>query len=102
MTDLTTWPAPLNPPTFANAADGDTVTLRGMLVGVVDRLTFQGRQWATAILECGDGGVHVEFLPKVYEACSNLIVEDGWVAVTGIVDRRPDEPVLSARKVEVS
>lgn len=100
MTDQATWPAPINPPAFANAVDDETVTLRGMLVGVVDRLTFQGRQWATAVLECGDGGVHVEFLPKVYEASSDLIVEDRQVTVTGLVDRRPDVPVLSARSVE--
>lgn len=100
MTDQTTWPPPSNPPTFAHAVDGETVTLRGILVGVQVWETAQGREWATAVLECGDGGVQVEFLPKVYEACSDLIVEDGQVTVTGLVDRRPDVPVLSARKVE--
>lgn len=100
MTDKTTWPPPLNPPTFANAVDGETVALRGMLVGVQVRSTAQGRAWATAVLECGDGGVEVEFFPRVYAECADLIVEDGQVTVTGLVDRRPDVPVLAARKVE--
>jgi DNA polymerase-3 subunit alpha len=77
-------------------ADGQVVTLAGILSGVQRRITKQGRPWASASLEDLDGAVEVLFFPNTYELIGQYIAEDAIVAVRGRVDRRDDQPRLMA------
>jgi DNA polymerase-3 subunit alpha len=77
-------------------ADGQVVTLAGILSGVQRRITKQGRAWASAMLEDLGGSVEVLFFPNTYELVGQYIAEDAIVVVKGRVDRRDDQPRLMA------
>jgi DNA polymerase-3 subunit alpha len=77
-------------------ADGQVVTLAGILSGVQRRITKQGRAWASATLEDLGGAVEVLFFPNTYELVGQYIAEDAIVVVKGRVDRRDDQPRLMA------
>jgi DNA polymerase-3 subunit alpha len=77
-------------------ADGQVVTLAGILGGVQRRITKQGRAWASATLEDLTGAVEVLFFPNTYEVIGQYIAEDAIVVVKGRVDRRDDQPRLMA------
>ncbi|MEO3747337.1 DNA polymerase III subunit alpha [Plantactinospora sp. B5E13] len=79
-----------------NVADGQVVTLAGILSGVQRRITKQGRAWASATLEDLGGAVEVLFFPNTYELVGQYIAEDAIVVVKGRVDRRDDQPRLMA------
>jgi DNA polymerase III subunit alpha len=77
-------------------ADGQVVTLAGILSGVQRRITKQGRPWASATLEDLEGAVEVLFFPNTYELVGQYLAEDAIVVVKGRVDRRDDQPRLMA------
>jgi DNA polymerase-3 subunit alpha len=77
-------------------ADGQVVTLAGILSGVLRRITKQGRPWASATLEDLEGAVEVLFFPNTYELVGQYLAEDAIVVVKGRVDRRDDQPRLMA------
>jgi len=77
-------------------ADGQVVTLAGILSGVQRRITKQGRPWASATLEDLEGAVEVLFFPNTYELVGQYVAEDAIVVVKGRVDRRDDQPRLMA------
>jgi DNA polymerase-3 subunit alpha len=77
-------------------ADGQVVTLAGILSGVLRRITKQGRPWASATLEDLEGAVEVLFFPNTYELVGQYLAEDAIVVVRGRVDRRDDQPRLMA------
>jgi DNA polymerase-3 subunit alpha len=77
-------------------ADGQVVTLAGILTGVQRRITKQGRAWASATLEDLAGGVETLFFPNTYEVIGQYIAEDAIVVVKGRVDRRDDTPRIMA------
>jgi DNA polymerase-3 subunit alpha len=80
----------------AASPDGAVVVLAGILSGVQRRITRQGRPWASATLEDLDGSVEVMFFPSTYELVAQHVAEDAIVAVKGRVDRREDQPRLTA------
>lgn len=77
-------------------ADGQVVTLAGILSGVQRRITKQGKAWASATLEDLDGGVEVLFFPNTYELIGQYIAEDAIVVVKGRVDRRDEQARVMA------
>jgi DNA polymerase-3 subunit alpha len=77
-------------------ADGQIVTLAGILSGVQRRITKQGKPWASATLEDLEGAVEVLFFPNTYELVGQYLAEDAIVVVKGRVDRRDDQPRLMA------
>nr|WP_277349658.1 DNA polymerase III subunit alpha [Planosporangium thailandense] len=77
-------------------ADGQVVTLAGILGGLQRRITKQGRPWASATLEDLTGAVEVLFFPNTYELVGQYLAEDAIVVVKGRVDRRDDQPRLMA------
>ena len=77
-------------------ADGQVVTVAGILTGVQRRLTKQGRPWASAVLEDLAGGVEVLFFPGTYEQVGQYVAEDAIVVVRARVDRRDEQPRLVA------
>jgi DNA polymerase-3 subunit alpha len=72
-------------------ADGQVLSLAGILSGVQRRITKQGKAWASATLEDLDGAVEVLFFPNTYELIGQYIAEDAIVVVKGRVDRRDDQ-----------
>ncbi|HET8662212.1 MAG TPA: DNA polymerase III subunit alpha [Micromonosporaceae bacterium] len=82
-------------------ADGQMVTLAGILSGVQRRITKQGKPWASATLEDLDGAVEVLFFPNTYELVGTYLAEDAIVVVKGRVDRRDDAPRLMAMDLSV-
>ena len=82
-------------------ADGQVVTLAGILSGVQRRITKQGRAWASASLEDLGGAVEVLFFPNTYELVGQYIAEDAIVVVKGRVDRRDDQPRLMAMDLSI-
>jgi DNA polymerase-3 subunit alpha len=81
-------------------ADGQVVTLGGILSGVQRKVTRQGNAWAAAMLEDLEGAIEVLFFPSTYQACMNLIVEDAIVFVRGRLDRREEVPKLIAMELK--
>jgi DNA polymerase III subunit alpha len=80
-------------------ADGQLVTVGGILSGVQRKVTRQGAAWATATLEDLEGAIEVLFFPSTYQACMTLVIEDGIVVVKGRLDRREEVPKLVAMEV---
>jgi DNA polymerase-3 subunit alpha len=82
-------------------ADGQVVTLAGILSGVQRRITKQGRSWASATLEDLEGAIEVLFFPNTYELVGQYIAEDAIVVVKGRVDKRDDQPRLMAMDLSI-
>jgi DNA polymerase-3 subunit alpha len=81
-------------------ADGQIVTLAGILSGVQRKVTRQGNSWAAATLEDLEGAIEVLFFPATYQACMHLVVEDALIAIRGRLDRREEVPKLIAMEVK--
>jgi DNA polymerase III subunit alpha len=81
-------------------ADGQVVTLGGILSGVQRKVTRQGASWAAATLEDLEGAIEVLIFPATYQACMPLVVEDAILVVKGRLDRREEVPKLIAMEVK--
>jgi len=82
-------------------ADGDVVTVGGVLSGLQRRVTKQGKPWASASLEDLAGSIDVRFFPSTYEVVGIQLVEDSIVVVKGRVDKREATPQLIAMELTV-
>jgi DNA polymerase-3 subunit alpha len=82
-------------------ADGQVVTVGGILSGVQRKVTKQGNSWAAATLEDLEGAIEVLFFPATYQQCMSLVIDDAIVLVKGRLDRREDVPKLVAMEVSV-
>jgi DNA polymerase-3 subunit alpha len=82
-------------------ADGQLVTVGGILSGVQRKVTKQGNTWAAAILEDLGGAIEVLFFPATYQQCMALVIDDAIVVVKGRLDRREEVPKLIAMEVSV-
>ncbi|MEV0272984.1 DNA polymerase III subunit alpha [Hamadaea sp. NPDC050747] len=82
-------------------ADGQVVTVAGILSGVQRRITKQGKAWASASLEDLAGAVEVLFFPNTYELVGQYVAEDAIVVVRGRVDRRDDQPRIMAMDLSI-
>jgi DNA polymerase-3 subunit alpha len=82
-------------------ADGQVVTVAGILSGVQRRITKQGKAWASATLEDLAGAVEVLFFPNTYELVGQYVAEDAIVVVRGRVDRRDDQPRIMAMDLSI-
>jgi DNA polymerase-3 subunit alpha len=69
-------------------ADGQSVTIAGLISGLQRRVTKEGKVWAIATVEDLDASVEVLFFPKSYELLGSQLAEDSIVAVRGRVNRR--------------
>ncbi len=82
-------------------ADGQMVTVGGILSGVARKVTKQGNTWAAATLEDLEGAIEVLFFPSTYQQFMTLILDDAIVVVKGRLDRREEAPKLIAMEVSV-
>ncbi|MDR1998620.1 MAG: DNA polymerase III subunit alpha [Frankiaceae bacterium] len=77
-------------------ADGDTVTVAGILSSVSRRISKAGAPWAQVVLEDLEGSIEVLFFASTYAAHALSIAEDAVVAVRGRLDISEDTPRLRA------
>jgi DNA polymerase-3 subunit alpha len=82
-------------------ADGQVVTVGGLINGVQRKLTKRGDSWAIAMLEDLEGAIEVMFFPAAYQQCAVHLVEDTVVVVRGRLDRREDVPKLIAMELSI-
>jgi DNA polymerase III subunit alpha len=82
-------------------ADGQVVTVGGILSSVLRKMSRQGQPWAQAVLEDLEGAVEVLFFPSAYQACGLHLAEDAVLLVKGRLDRREDAPKLIAMEVTI-
>ncbi len=80
-------------------ADGQPVTVGGILSGVQRKVTRQGSTWAAATIEDLEGAMEVLFFPATYAQCMSLVIDDAVVLVKGRLDRREEVPKLVAMEV---
>ncbi|MDQ6648931.1 MAG: DNA polymerase III subunit alpha [Actinomycetota bacterium] len=82
-------------------ADGQIVTVGGILSTVTRKVTKQGNPWALATLEDLEGAIEVMFFPQTYTQYAVDIAEDAVVLVRGRLDKREDVPKLIAMELTV-
>jgi DNA polymerase-3 subunit alpha len=82
-----------------NVADGQVVTIGGLLSGLQRKVTKQGNSWAMFSLEDLEGAIEVMAFPSAYQLCSTLLAEDTVLVVKGRVDKREDMAKIIAMEV---
>jgi DNA polymerase-3 subunit alpha len=80
-------------------ADGQVVTVAGLIAGLQRKVTKQGSPWAIATLEDLDGVIDVMVFPQTYQLVATQLVEDAVVVVHGRIDKREDQPKLVAMEL---
>jgi len=80
-------------------ADGQVVTIAGLIAGLNRKVTKQGSPWAIATLEDLDGVIDVMVFPQTYQLVATQLVEDAVVVVRGRLDKREDQPRLVAMEI---
>ncbi|RZS34848.1 DNA polymerase-3 subunit alpha [Herbihabitans rhizosphaerae] len=84
-----------------SVADGQQVTLGGILASVTRRVNKNGEPWAVAQLEDLAGGIEVLFFPKTFTAVGMSVAEDAIVLVRARVAKREDRTSLIANDLAV-
>src|SRR5262249_23431769 len=82
-------------------ADGQVVTVAGLIASIQRKVTKQGNAWAIATLEDLDGVIDVMVFPQTYQLVATQLVEDTVVVVKGRIDRREEQPRLVAMELTV-
>jgi DNA polymerase-3 subunit alpha len=82
-------------------ADGQVVTVAGLIAGLQRKVTKQGSPWAIATLEDLDGVIDVMVFPQTYQLVATQLVEDSVVVVRGRLDKREEQPRLVAMEITV-
>ncbi|SEG83724.1 DNA polymerase-3 subunit alpha [Nonomuraea solani] len=80
-------------------ADGQVVTVGGILSGLQRKVTRKGDTWMLTQLEDLEGSIEVMIFPSAYQLSSTILAEDALVFVKGRVDRREDVAKLVAMEV---
>jgi DNA polymerase-3 subunit alpha len=82
-------------------ADGQVVTVAGLIAAIQRKVTKQGNAWAIATLEDLDGVIDVMVFPQTYQLVATQLVEDTVVVVKGRLDKREEQPKLVAMELTV-
>jgi DNA polymerase III subunit alpha len=80
-------------------ADGQVVTVGGILSGMQRKVTKKGDTWVLTQLEDLEGAIEVMIFPSAYQLCSTILAEDAIVFVKGRMDKREDVAKLIAMEV---
>ncbi|MEV4010285.1 DNA polymerase III subunit alpha [Nonomuraea angiospora] len=80
-------------------ADGQVVTVGGILSGVQRKVTKKGDTWVLTQLEDLEGSIEVMIFPSAYQLCSTILAEDAIVFVKGRIDKREDVAKIIAMEV---
>ncbi|MDP4620750.1 MAG: DNA polymerase III subunit alpha [Thermoleophilia bacterium] len=82
-------------------ADGQSVTLGGIVGAVKNITTKRGEPMAFVRLDDLEGGIEVVVVPQVLAAARDIIAEDSLVLITGRIDQKGEgETKLVAQAVE--
>ena len=85
----------------ASCADGQSVTLGGIVGAVKNITTKRGEPMAFVRLDDLEGAIEIVVVPQVLAASREVIVEDALVLVTGRIDQKGEgETKLVAQAVE--
>jgi DNA polymerase-3 subunit alpha len=85
----------------ASCADGQSVTLGGIIGAVKNITTKRGEPMAFVRLDDLEGAIEIVVVPQVLAASREVIVEDALVLVTGRIDQKGEgETKLVAQAVE--
>ncbi|MEU7744896.1 DNA polymerase III subunit alpha [Nonomuraea sp. NPDC049158] len=82
-------------------ADGQIVTVGGILSGLRRKLTKKGETWVLTQLEDLEGAIEVLIFPSAYQLSSTILAEDALVFVKGRLDKREDVAKIIAMEVTV-
>ncbi|MFD8525941.1 DNA polymerase III subunit alpha [Streptosporangium canum] len=82
-----------------NRADGQVVTVGGILSGVQRKVTKKGDTWVLTMLEDLEGAIEVMIFPSAYQLCATVLAEDAIVFVKGRLDKREDVGKIIAMEV---
>ncbi|WP_165986747.1 DNA polymerase III subunit alpha [Streptomyces sp. YIM 98790] len=82
-------------------ADGQVITIGGIVSGLQRKMTKQGNAWAIATVEDLEGSIDCMFFPATYQLVSTQLVEDAIVFVRGRLDKREDVPRIVAMELMV-
>lgn len=91
------------PASVAGAPDGAPVTISGRVASLRRKRTAQGRRWAVATVEDGNGAaVAVVFFPHLYATAGAELAPGRPVTITGRVNRRDAWPSVYAADLQIS
>jgi DNA polymerase-3 subunit alpha len=82
-------------------ADGEQVTVAGIVSSVNRRISKAGAPWAQVVLEDLEGSIEVLFFASVYATHALSIAEDAVVVVRGRIDASDDTPRLRALDLSI-
>jgi DNA polymerase III alpha subunit len=77
-------------PDQLHAEDGTVLTVTGALSEVLNRISKQGRAWATATLTDGDRQVEAVFFPHAYDHMVDQLIEGAEITLTCRMDHDGD------------
>ncbi len=72
------------------------ITISGLITQIQRKVSKQGNPWAIVTVEDLDGAVDVLFFSNAYTTHGVNLVEDRIVAIRGRVDKREEQPRISA------
>ncbi|RJL31216.1 DNA polymerase III subunit alpha [Bailinhaonella thermotolerans] len=80
-------------------ADGQIVTVGGILSGLQRKVTKKGDTWVMVTLEDLEGAIDLMIFPSAYQLCATVLAEDAIVLVKARLDKREDTPKLIAMEM---
>ena len=72
------------------------ITISGLITQIQRKVSKQGNPWAIVTVEDLDGAIDVLFFSNAYSTHGVNLVEDRIVAIRGRVDKREEQPRISA------
>lgn len=81
---------------LADVSHDQVITVGGLITQVQRKVSRQGTPWAIVTVEDLDGAVDVMFFSNSYATHGVNLVEDRIVAIRGRVDKREEQPRISA------
>lgn len=81
---------------LADVNHDQIITVGGLITQVQRKVSRQGTPWAIVTVEDLDGAVDVMFFSNTYATHGVNLVEDRIVAIRGRVDKREEQPRISA------
>jgi DNA polymerase-3 subunit alpha len=82
-----------------DVADGQIMTIGGLITGIQRKVSRKGDPWAIVTLEDLEGAVDVMFFSATYATHATALADDVVIVVKGRLDRRKDTPRFMAMEM---
>jgi DNA polymerase-3 subunit alpha len=82
-----------------DVADGQIMTIGGLITGIQRKVSRKGDPWAIVTLEDLEGAVDVMFFSATYATHATALADDVVIVVKGRLDRREDTPRFMAMEM---